>query len=91
MFGKSISKYTSVHSDFLSAGGSLNIDIDSKLDGTASEYIRRVNNRLVLVGARNPLLLTATGSQEDVKKLEDDPLHFGSMMTIAFVVVMSPE
>jgi hypothetical protein len=56
LYSDGVSVYPSVHPDFLSKSGDLNIDIMNRCHGSTYELVPRKTNRLVVVKARKPFV-----------------------------------
>lgn len=57
LFSHGISKYPSVHPDFLSKNSELMIDVSAKCSNHQSELIMRKRNRMVVVRSKSPFYL----------------------------------
>ena len=61
LFSQGVSVYPSVHPDFLSRSGDLDIDLARRCGGTQNSiFVPRQSNRLVLVQARKPFTLVTS-------------------------------
>jgi hypothetical protein len=98
LFSQGVSVYPSVHSDFLSKAGNLDIGIDERCNAAEqSALVPRLTNRMVIVKERMPFVFTAPDGKEPINDVdaarrydvgEDD---FDSNHILAFVVVVSAE
>lgn len=84
LFSQGISVYPSVHPDFLSRSGSLDINLFERCTGTEnSVFIPRNSNRMVMVQSRKPFTFVTSA------KSDTDTIGFEDSTMIALVVVLS--
>jgi hypothetical protein len=64
LFGLGASRYPSIHPDFISKSGDLNINVTSKCREVQCEFIPSQMNRLVVIRTKSPMqLVTSPVSQ----------------------------
>jgi hypothetical protein len=86
LFSQGISKYPSVHPDFLSKGGDLHIDVAKKCGSHQYEFVERKRNRLVVVKSRSPVVFSVNASVS--RSIMPDTL-FVDEIFVALVVVVN--
>lgn len=102
LFAHGVSVYPSVHSDFLSKSGSLDIRIEQRCNAAEnSALVPRLTNRMVIVKERMPFMFTAPSGKDIINsrtKADSDTSaraydvgnsDFEKNNMIAFVVVVS--
>ena len=92
LFSQGVSVYPSAHCDFLSRSSSLAIDLQSRCNVSASEFVPRVPNRMVVVRARKLCTLLSPGLQraEELARSPQAAAAFDQTTMIALVIVLSP-
>lgn len=97
LFSQGVSVYPSVHSDFLSKSGNLDIQINERCDVIEhSALVPRLTNRMVIIKSRMPFVFTAPANDEpgiaaadNVRSYDQGESDFEMNHMVAFVVVVS--
>lgn len=88
LFSQGISKYPSVHPDFLSKGGDLHIDVQKKCGSHQYEFVERKQNRLVVIKSRSPVVFSVNATVGRTHEAGDQS-EFQNELFFAFVVVIN--
>ncbi len=70
----------SIHPDFLSLKGSLDINMTARFPNAAIEVIPRMNNRLVVIAPKRPYAIVSPGKHAN--------MQFSSKTALALVIVL---
>lgn len=71
----------SIHPDFLSLSGSLDINMTARFPNAAVEIIPRINNRLVVIAPKRPFAIVSPGKYAN--------MQFSSKTALVLVIVLS--
>jgi hypothetical protein len=85
LFSQGVSKYPSVHPDFLSKGGDLSIEIGKKCGSHQFEHIPRRKNRLVAIRSRSPIVFSINETLPELGK----PTFENSVLQALVIVVQT--
>jgi hypothetical protein len=64
LFGLGASRYPSIHPDFISKSGDLNINVTSKCGDVQSEFISSKSNRLVVIRTKSPVQFVTSPARQ---------------------------